>query len=298
MFERSVVDGAMDSPSLRLPSFIHVGPPRTGTTWLYEVLKGHAMLSDPKETRFFDDRYNLGIDWYAERFGAGPQTGIVGECYPGYFANPLARRRIKKHIPDCRIICTFREPAARLYSTWRIIRARRLPVDPSFDRYWRLLVARGSELCRYAAQLCEWQREFGEARVLATFYEDLNSDPQKYLDTICEFVGIPQILVDQSPVGRTKVHEAWHAARANSISQLVGKGYWWLVSHGMKSAMTAGVARRAKSRMQTMFIEQFEPLSEAAAEEIRWIALSDTEILERITGRDLTGWKPRSRHVS
>jgi len=218
----------------------------------------------------------------------------AGEFYPGYFANPLARQRIRFHIPDCKILCTFRDPAARLYSTWRIIRARRLAVDASFDRYWRLMVARGSDLCRYAAHLQSWQREFGEERVLALFYEELNSDPQTYLDTVCDFVGIARVRLDDSPIGKAKVHSAWRAARATPLSQLAAKTYARLVEGGNKPLVKLMQNKAVRQVFRRSFVESFEPLSEVSAEEIRFIALSDTEELERITGRDLSSWKPRA----
>src|SRR3954471_18360309 len=38
-----------------LPSFFVIGPPRTGTSWLHQVLKDHAVLPrSTKETHFFD----------------------------------------------------------------------------------------------------------------------------------------------------------------------------------------------------------------------------------------------------
>ena len=58
-----------DGAPLRLPDFIAVGPPRTGTTWLDRVLRGHVGLpAGVKETQFFIWRYSLGIEWYAAHF--------------------------------------------------------------------------------------------------------------------------------------------------------------------------------------------------------------------------------------
>jgi hypothetical protein len=294
MFERSAIAGTKPTQVSRLPSFIHVGPPRTGTTWLHEVLKGYVGLPDPKETRFFDDRYDLGMDWYSNLFDVPTETDILGEFYPGYFANPIAMQRIKKHIPNCKIICTFRDPATRLYSLWRVIRARRLVVEPSFDRFWRLIVARGFDLPRYAAHLRDWQREFGESNVLTLFYEDLRSNPQGYLNTICDFLGVDRLSLDKSSVGKTTIHDAPRAVRITAISRFAGASYWWLSTHGLKSFMSIGLAQSVKNRLQKLFVEQFEPLDALAAEEIRRIALSDIESLEDITGRDLRKWKPNS----
>ena len=37
----------VETSTLKLPSFLVVGPPRTGTSWVHEVLADHANLPDP-----------------------------------------------------------------------------------------------------------------------------------------------------------------------------------------------------------------------------------------------------------
>ena len=70
---------------------------------------------------------------------------------PTYFSNAVARERIKRHIPDCKIIVTFREPAARLYSLYRLIRSGSRPASDTFDGYWRFQIDCGADLCSYVA---------------------------------------------------------------------------------------------------------------------------------------------------
>src|SRR5258708_2242245 len=56
--------GSLEKPATNgnapvLPSFFVIGPPRTGTSWLHEVLSKRASLSYPtKETRFFDKYFD------------------------------------------------------------------------------------------------------------------------------------------------------------------------------------------------------------------------------------------------
>jgi len=48
--------------------FVGGGPQRTGSTWLDRVLRAHPALCLPenvKETKFFDQHFNKGLDWYA-----------------------------------------------------------------------------------------------------------------------------------------------------------------------------------------------------------------------------------------
>ena len=74
----------------RLPDFIAVGPPRTATTWLHEVLQGHVCLpADRKETDFFTRFYDRGLDWYADYFRHCEGGIPVGELSPMYLRHRL-----------------------------------------------------------------------------------------------------------------------------------------------------------------------------------------------------------------
>lgn len=278
---------------LRLPSFIHVGPPRTGTTWLHEVLIGHIRLPSEKETSFFYARYSRGVEWYYSLFGDDPANVPAGEMCPSYFSNAVARERIKRHIPDCKIIVTFREPAARLYSMYRLLRTIRVPVNATFDGYWRFQINCGTDLCSYATHLRRWQATFGKPRVLVLFYEDLSSNPQGYLDAVCDFVGARRIALDRSKVGSTKASSAPAAARSSAVARRIVESIDWASRHGARPLIELGQHTALWKIMRRPFVEDFPPLSQESANEIRAMMLPETEELERITGRDLSPWKPR-----
>ncbi len=277
---------------MRLPSFVHVGPPRTGTTWLYEVLLGHVGLPSEKETQFFDVHYDRGMQWYCNLFGDYPADAPAGEIAPTYFSNAVARERIKRQIPDCKIIVTFREPAARLYSTYRANRSARYPVSDTFDVYWRSQINNGADLCSYATQLKRWQAIVGKSRVLVLFYEDLSLNPQGYLDAVCDFIGARRIVLDRSTVGSAKVYSAPAAARSNAIARRAVEAVDWASRHGARRLIELGQGIALWKIMRRPFVEEFPPLSQESADEVRAIMLPETEELELITGRDLSRWKP------
>jgi len=91
--------------SVRLPNFIAIGPPRTGTTWLYRALGGHVGLPrDTKETDFFSTHYAKGMEWYLEFFRDCAAELPMGEISPQSFAAPEAHPRIAKDIAECTIL--------------------------------------------------------------------------------------------------------------------------------------------------------------------------------------------------
>jgi hypothetical protein len=281
---------------LRLPTFIHVGPPRTGTTWLHQALTGHVGLPGEKETRFFDLHYDRGVEWYGSLFGDSPLEVPAGEMGPAYFANTVARERIKRHIPDCKIIVTLREPAARLYSLYRLIRSGNRPVSDTFDGFWRLQIDCGVDLSSNATNLKRWQAAFGKSQVLVLLYEDLSSDPQAYLDTVCDFIGARRIALDYSGAGSAKVYSApMAAANSSAIGRRTVKAVEWARRHGARPLIALGQRAALWKIMRRRFVEDFPPLSEESADQIRAMTLPETEELERIIGRDLSSWKSRAR---
>ena len=75
---------------MTLPTFLGIGVPRGGTTWLHALLETHPEIYMPsrrKEVRFFDAHFEQGTEWY-ESFFCGPeQRGMfraVGEVSPQY----------------------------------------------------------------------------------------------------------------------------------------------------------------------------------------------------------------------
>ena len=69
---------------MRLPDVIGIGPPRTGSTWLYNALRDSVdMPAGVKDTHFFEHFDHKGIEWYAHHFRhAAGDRKIVEILYP------------------------------------------------------------------------------------------------------------------------------------------------------------------------------------------------------------------------
>ncbi len=110
---------------MRLPEFIIGGAPRSGTTWLYELLDRHPDVHMAKpvkpEPKFFlrDDEYGKGLEYYANRWFADVEDGkIAGEKSTDYLESPSAAARIARDLPHVKLIFVLREPVARAYSNY------------------------------------------------------------------------------------------------------------------------------------------------------------------------------------
>jgi Sulfotransferase family len=274
--------------SLRLPDFIGVGPSRTGTTWLHTVLRGHVGLPSFKETMFFEDYYDRGVEWYAKYFRHARLDQPMGEicCY---FENAEARERIARHIPRCKIICTFRDPVERTYSSYKWLRRHAIVGRVDFEAW---LAATGPILDanRYAYYLRAWQSRFGKDRVLAAFYYDLLADRQAFLDRICDFIAIPRIPLASVRIPERARNSFARAPRHRHLARRAGRLRAALKESRMyltvKLLQRAGFWDFCYGRGK-----EFSPPGPEVKARLRESMRPEVEELERITGRDLSAWK-------
>jgi hypothetical protein len=107
------------------PTFIIAGAPRSGTTWLYELLDRHPDVYMAKpvrpEPKFFlvDELYARGIQHYFDTWFSGADTyRAAGEKSTNYLENAAVAERIHRHLPSAKLVFILREPAHRAYSNW------------------------------------------------------------------------------------------------------------------------------------------------------------------------------------
>ncbi|MDO8433807.1 MAG: sulfotransferase [Candidatus Binatus sp.] len=275
-----------------LPEFFAVGPQRTGTTWLHRVLAGRVGLPSIKETDYFSKHHERGLDWYLEFFRQCPANLPLGEIDPNYFGIPEACDRIAALIPDCKIICSLRDPVERAYSSYRIMR-RDAWTRVGFEE----TVAKNPvirESSRYAYHLKNWWERFGRERVLVCMYEELEADPQAYLDRICTFIGIPRVVVQGSSLATERVNTVTHAPRSRRVAQNARNARDWMRLHRWHRAIDlldkAGVWRYCFGRG-----EEFAPIDPAIEARLRERYRGEVEALEDLLGCDLSAWKGAQR---
>jgi hypothetical protein len=207
---------------VRLPDFIIGGAPRSGTTWLYELLDRHPGVSMAKpvkpEPKFFlrDDLYRQGLEWYSARwFGDAPVERKAGEKSTDYLESRAAAERIARDLPAAKLIFILREPADRAFSnfTWTRMnglesedfatalaledeRERTLPERWKFTRPFSYF-SRGL----YADLLVEYLDRFPRQQILVLKFEDIIHDPRALADRLQRFVGVTPRPLDAEGLG-------------------------------------------------------------------------------------------------
>jgi hypothetical protein len=284
----------MSATGRKLPDFIAVGPPRTGTTWLSRALRGHVSLPEGiKETNFFTANFSRGLGWYEHHFRNSVAGWPIGEVCPGYFASAEARKRIEDNIPGCAIICSLRDPVARLYSHYRMRRAHGWLGAVSLEE----VVARHLKSSRpenifdastYSRHLRAWHDKFGRENVLALLNDDLVSDPQRYLDQVCRFVGISPIDLSRSPLRYTRVNTCPRAPRSEWLARCAREARYFIRRRRLYS-----LAHRLRPLWEFCFDggEEFGPIDPALEASLREYFRPEVEVLEQLLQRDLSAWK-------
>ncbi|HZP44899.1 MAG TPA: sulfotransferase domain-containing protein [Candidatus Binataceae bacterium] len=284
------------SAAHQLPDVIVAGVPRSGTTWLHEVLQGHVGLPyGIKETHFFTVNYDLGLDWYRRHFADCPPDRPVVEVAPIYFDSSEAAERIRRDIPHCRIVCSFRDPIDRMYSHYRYLRRAGFIGKRTFEQamaaqeQWADQPGNILNYTRYGTHFRRWLELFGRERVLAVVYEDLVADPQTYLNTVTDFIGAARIDLASSKVsGVDRINAADHALGKPHLLRRARRLERWLNRRQMYRTLKPlwPVVRFIAGRAG-----DFEPPSPETIAMLRERFRPEVEMLEELTGRDFTAWK-------
>jgi len=275
--------------SRTLPSFFVVGPPRTGTTWLYEILRQRAVLPTPtKETRFFDTHFHRGLDWYSAHFPASPSQRLVGEVAPTYFASTKASERIAKLLPAAKVVCVFRNPVERILSLYKLKCAYGL-IPWTFEQ----AMVRDPEMLesgRYATRLQAWQGTLGRDQVMSMLYDDLRDEPQTFLNTLVDFIGLPRFVLKESETRNVHASECMTLPRSYRRTRNASTLAEWFKARRLDRL----VAAVRNSPLRKLFLGGGPPFAELPLEVVAGLYelfRPEVEKLESLLNRDLTGWK-------
>lgn len=207
---------------MRLPDFIIGGAPRSGTTWLYELLDRHPDVHMAKpvkpEPKFFlvDHIYAKGLGFYSERwFSAARADQRAGEKSTDYLESAAAADRIARDLPDVRLVFILREPAERAYSNYLWTKMNGLETE-SFEAALSLEEERERSLPErwkfarpfsyfsrglYADLLRPYFERFPRKQMLVVKFEDIVERPAMLAAQVQRFVGVTERPGDAGGLG-------------------------------------------------------------------------------------------------
>ncbi len=278
--------------------FFHVGPPKTGTTWVFECLREHPRICCPPEDKihYFSMLFHRGVDWYHGHFEACDPSRFLLDPSPSYFSSEMAAARISGYNPDARIIVCLREPVQRAFSHYWHLK-KQLVIDFEFedalDKHDVFIP--WIETGFYAHHLRRWFRHFPRDRVLVQRFEDLQASPRGFLREILEFLGLPadfepSVLDTRVNVARER-DQRWKRRFDAKVRPVIRSGLEQVGLRPLARGMKDKVVPLAGKVLPRGARERFEDVPPEVRRELRQLFAADVEELEQMLGWDLSDWK-------
>lgn len=211
------------------PDFIIIGFHKCGTTSLYNYLIQHPNIesASEKELEFFSYAYDRGMLYYKLQFPTKIKKWLIerktknkfltGEASPAYSYHPYAPERIKKHLPNIKLIVLLRNPIDRAFSDYNQDIRRNwqpnIPFEEAINQdnlhYEKMIFELKNNLIKhynvnwkrkgylnigkYVIYLEKWIKLFGKNNIFFIHTSDLESSPEHILKDLNNFLGIPDI---------------------------------------------------------------------------------------------------------
>jgi Sulfotransferase domain len=199
-----------------LPTFLLIGAPQCGTTWLHVQLLKHPDVAVPrKEIRYFTGRLYRSLRWYGDYYRGLEATPARGDMSPNYYRlTPDGIRLVRDLMPDARLLFIARDPVDRAWSAYRRARPEGEVatvahvggfLKRSRDRRLPGLDG-GSENGRYAASLANWLQRFPREQLLVLPFDRIALDPAGMLSDVLVHIGVDPARFPWSALSQSKVN--------------------------------------------------------------------------------------------
>lgn len=206
---------------MTLPNFLIIGAPKAGTSSLHVYLEQHPdiYMSPVKEPHFFmlnnkpmnfegpgdGNRFKLAVhrmDDYQNLFQGVTNEHAIGESSTTYLLSEQAPERIKKHIPEVKLIVILRNPVEAAYASFlhllreadepfkdfsRALKAEQSRSENNWEPLWKY-TKRGF----YYPQLNRYFNTFSRQQIKVYLFEEFKNNPQAVLNNIFEFLGVDE----------------------------------------------------------------------------------------------------------
>ncbi len=275
------------------PNFLGIGAMRSGTTWLYQILKSHSevyICPYKKELHFFDMNYNRGLDWYQQFFPSSNRSQkykAIGEITPKYLYDPLVPKRVYEMFSNIKFIVVLRNPVERAISHYKLI-CMKFNVKTTLEEY----VSKFPEIFErgyYFKQLVKWFSFFPKNRFLILIFEDIMENPINALKSISEFLNIDFLKFDFNLA--LKIVNKSQSPRFSNFYKIFSKFNDFLIDKDFHR--TSHLLSLIQDRFSFIFFknEKKKKISKEFKIEIYKNYKQDIKNLEKLISKDLNLWK-------
>jgi len=179
-----------------LPTFLMIGPGKSGTTWMYKMLSQHPEIcvSKTKETLFFQDYFKKGIKWYERFFKHCHGFQVIGEFSNTYFWSPVVPQRIYRTFKNnIKLITCLRNPIDYIFSVY-LFMAKHGLTNLTFEEALEKEVEMKKRFLFYKC-LKGYMDVFSRENICILIFDDLCKDPVTFLKKIYEFLQVDKSFI-------------------------------------------------------------------------------------------------------
>ena len=288
---------------VRLPDFFIVGAPKAGTTSLYVYLGKHPeiFMSPVKEPNFFsfEEIKKQGLYYkkenietlkeYMALFEEAGEQQKVGEASVSYLFYPSVPAKIKKAVPNAKIIILLRNPVERAFSHY-LMDLKLGYVDIDFEKvvmqktdhvFSELYYQQYVKLGFYYEQVKRYIDTFGKENIFIILTDELESSPFEIYKKVCDFLGV-------------SLFEEINFEKFNAYMEPAGSFVKFVYSLGFLRTLVKKIVSNERARgfiRSKLFKKQEKPV---ILDNVRNFLINlykkDIEKLESLISKDLSDW--------
>ncbi len=307
---RGSASPAAEPQARLLPTFLILGAQKAGTTALFYALSKHpeVFASKLKEPSFFTDAAEALADAagpgdevtrmmdsqpdYEALFAEAGDAVALGEASTSYLYDTGAPERIKRLVPDVKLIAILRNPVDRAYSNFLyLIREGREPLhdfraalaeegkrrSKGWSTTWRYL-----DKGLYADQVERYLAQFDRDRLRFYLYEDYNDSPQATVTDVYRFLGVDDEFSQDLSI-RLNVSGLPKSKRLQAVSRRSTRLKW------MIDPLVPDRLRKSLLEAQNTNLSR-PPLPSDLRAELIESCRGDIERVGELTGLDISRW--------
>jgi hypothetical protein len=302
---------------MTMPNFLVIGAAKCGTDSLCNYLNQHpeVYVSQDREPNFFvaegrpeipyrgpGDRAALEslnmwvhtLEQYQKLFAGVSTEKAIGEGTAWYIYFEDAPLRIKKHVPDVKLVAVLRNPIDRAYSAYTmLVRDGRETIE-DFDKALdaeSVRVIQGwepiwyyTDMGFYTKQLQRYYAQFDAEQIRVILYDDFNAKPALVLRELFRFLGVDECIEPDMSV-RTNVS---YVPRNFMMHRLVAG------QSSAKSLLKAVLPRQVRQSVKQRIVQRNlvrpKPMAPDVRDRLRSVFRDEILELQSVLGRDLSNW--------
>ncbi len=262
-------------------TFLMVGCSRCGTTWVDKALREHPEVYLPgnKQTYFFENHYDKGIDWYLSHFqDIQPAHRAIGEIAT-YYSQPDLVPLLAEHFPHAKLLMSVRNPVERAYSFYqsRASRFNWTSIEQAIEEQPNDIIERG----KYSDQIEAILKYFPEDQFKIVFFDDLKSHPEQFLKSILQFIDVDESF-ESSAIGQ--MVQVTIDPRIRRTLKKMG------LQPLMDYVSDRPIGDKIRSFLKKSNIRRYKPINLNDKQLLQEIYRPYNIKLQEFTGRDLSAW--------